>query len=246
MLLVLAVCVLTGLALFQAWHATQGVAAAARILRLDTTPLGQITEGLVEVEGVITALDTPLVAPSGRAAVFADVAIRGTNGNGKNTRITHQSRTHRAARAAITAADGTTVGLDLENIAVVDAAATFDVQVARMELPTRAWATDLSADTERLSIAERIVEPGARVVVSGTARVVDAVVDARTSSGYRDGAPVEKKTFVIGGTSEARLLVSTGTARQLSWRALWPVVVLFGTALAGLAYAGVVLSLLLA
>ena len=33
---------------------------------------------------------------------------------------------------------------------------------------------------------------------------------------------------------------------ELSWRALWPVVVLLLTSLAGLVYAGIVLSLLLA
>jgi hypothetical protein len=244
-LLALAMFVPAGLALFHAWRSTQGLAAVARALRLDTTPLSQLTEGLVEVEGVITALDAPLVAASGRPAVFADVALRGTHGIGKSSRVTHRSHAHRSVKAALTAADGTMVGLDLDHVEVVDASAAFQVVVSRMEEPTRAWATDLSWDTEQLMVTERIVEPGARVVVSGRARVVDAVVDPRTS-GYRDGVPVEKKTFVIGGSPEARLLVATGTARQLTWRALWPVVVLLLTALAGLAYAGIVLSLLLA
>jgi ABC-type Fe3+-siderophore transport system permease subunit len=42
------------------------------------------------------------------------------------------------------------------------------------------------------------------------------------------------------------MLVSKGSERQLLWRATWPVALLMLTAIAGLAYAGLLLSLLLA
>jgi hypothetical protein len=138
------------------------------------------------------------------------------------------------------------VKLDFAHLEVVGADGAFSVGgISYLAEPTRAWATDVPGTAMSIQFKERVLQPGARVVVSGIARVTDATVEARPA-GYRDGATVEKKTFIIGGTSEARMLVTQGTERQLLWRASWPVAVLMLTAIAGLAYAGLLLAVLLA
>jgi ABC-type Fe3+-siderophore transport system permease subunit len=236
----------TMLAAFQLWRATQGLDAIKRIVRLDTTPLRDIREGAVEVEGFLEALEPRLLAASGRDAVFADVEVKATRGGGRNSVVVHQSHTQRSVATAITSSDGTKVKLDFSHLEVVGTAAAFVVGgVPNRAEPTRTWAADVPTTATSIQFKERVLQPGARVVVSGIARVADATVEAR-STGYRDGATVEKKTFVIGGTPEARMLVSKGSERQLLWRATWPVALLMLTAIAGLAYAGLLLSLLLA
>ncbi len=244
LLLLIAIGVPVLLALFHVWRATQGVGAIKRIFRLDTTPLRDIREGLVEVEGTIAALETPLVAPSGRAAVFADVELHATRGGGRNTVTLHRSHTQRSVAAELTSDDGTRVKLDFEHLEVVGGGDAFLVGMTDQADVTRAWTTAVPTEATSLGFQERIVAPGARVVVSGVARIVDATVDAR-STGYRDGVPVEKKTFVIAGTPDTRMLVAPGSARQLLWRAIWPVAVLGLTALAGLTYASLLLAILL-
>lgn len=246
LLLFIAIVAATALAAFHLWRATQGLDAIERIVRLDTTPLRDLAEGSVEVEGVLEALEPAIVAASGRAAVFADVELTATGGGGRNKATVHHSRTHRSVATAITASDGTTVKLDLEHLEVVSAHGVFVVAgLGNLAEPTRPWASEVPNEATSLLFRERVLEPGARVVVSGIARVTDAAVEARPA-GYRDGATVEKKTFVIGGAPDARLLVTQGTERQLFWRATWPVAVLVLTACASLAYAGLLLALLVA
>jgi ABC-type Fe3+-siderophore transport system permease subunit len=246
LLLFMMIVVPTMLAAFHVWRATQGLDAIKRIVRVETTPLGDIREGPVEVEGVLEALEPAIVAASGREAVFADVEVKATRGGGRNSVVVHQSHTHRSVATVIKASDGTTVKLDFEHLELAGGEGTFLVGgVPDLAEPTRAWATEVPNTATSIQFKERVLEPGARVIVSGIARVTDATVEAR-STGYRDGATVEKKTFVIGGTPEARMLVAQGSERQLLWRATWPVAVLMLTAIAGLAYAGLLLALLLA
>jgi hypothetical protein len=249
LLLFFMIVVPTMLAAFQVWRATQGLDAIKRIVRLETTPLRDISEGAVEVEGILEAvepLEPRLLAASGREAVFADVEVKATRGGGRNSVVVHQSHTQRSVATAITASDGTKVKLDFAHLEVVGGDTAFVVGgVPHLAEPTRAWAADVPGTATSIQFRERVLQPGARVVVSGIARVTDATVEARPE-GYRDGATVEKKTFVIGGTSEARMLVSQGSERQLLWRATWPVAVLMLTAAVGLAYAGLLLALLLA
>jgi hypothetical protein len=136
--------------------------------------------------------------------------------------------------------------LELEHLEVVGGYGAFVVRgLPYLAEPTRAWAKEVPDTATSIQIRERVLEPGARVVVSGFARVTDATVEARPE-GYRDGATVEKRTFIIGGTAEARMLVAQGSERQLLWRASWPVALLVLAALAALAYAGLLLALLLA
>jgi hypothetical protein len=96
LILFIAIVVPTMLAAFHAWRATQGVDAIMRIVRLDSTPLRDISEGPVEVEGVLEALESPIVAASGREAVFADVEVKATRGGGRNSVMVHQSQTKRS------------------------------------------------------------------------------------------------------------------------------------------------------
>ncbi len=48
---VLAMCLPAAMGLFHLWRASQGFAALKRIISLRTTPLREIAEGPVEVEG---------------------------------------------------------------------------------------------------------------------------------------------------------------------------------------------------
>ncbi len=162
--------------------------------------------------------------------------------------MVHQSHTHRAVPAAMTTEDGTTVRLDLEHVEVVGAPSTFYVRISDVAEPTRPWAAAVPSEAQGLTFSERILPASARVVVSGIARVVDATVDPNVEgsrAGYRDGVPVEKRTFVIGGSPDVQVLVAEGSAGELLWRASWPVAVLVATGLAGLTYAGILFALLI-
>lgn len=74
-------------------------------------------------------------------------------------------------------------------------------------------------------------------------RVVDAKVEASVS-GYRDGVPVEKNTFVFGGAAKARMIVSEGSEAELLWRATWPVLVLAATSTSAFLFAALVIQLM--
>jgi hypothetical protein len=162
----------TMLAAFQLWRATQGLDAIKRIVRLDTTPLRDIREGAVEVEGFLEALEPRLLAASGRDAVFADVEVKATRGGGRNSVVVHQSHTQRSVATAITSSDGTKVKLDFSHLEVVGTAAAFVVGgVPNRAEPTRAWAADVPTTATSIQFKERVLQPGARVVVSGIARL---------------------------------------------------------------------------
>jgi hypothetical protein len=173
----------TMLAAFQLWRATQGLDAIKRIVRLDTTPLRDIREGAVEVEGFLEALEPRLLAASGRDAVFADVEVKATRGGGRNSVVVHQSHTQRSVATAITSSDGTKVKLDFSHLEVVGTAAAFVVGgVPNRAEPTRAWAADVPTTATSIQFKERVLQPGARVVVTRRSRRArPAIATARPS-----------------------------------------------------------------
>ncbi|MBS2013108.1 MAG: hypothetical protein JST00_09490 [Deltaproteobacteria bacterium] len=236
--------ILTTVALYYWSLARRGLRAARRISRLQTRAVANLEEGLVEVDGVIRAIGRPIRGPSGGRAVYLDVDVEGFHHQGKHRQRIHQQRDERKVDAVVVDASGE-VKVDLEHVEVVGAATILSGTRGRLPASTKPWTKDIAERATHITIAEIRVNHEAQVVVSGRAKVVDSKVE-RGEGGYRDGAPTEKKTFLIHGTKEEPLLVYEGSERRLLWQASWPVAVLFVAGFVALALAGVVLAVIVA
>lgn len=244
-LLFLCLAILFSLSGFYFSRARRGWRAVARILRVATRPIAKIEEGPVEIEGTIRALERPIRGPSGKRCVYAEVQVAGFTHGGKNRERVHSETEERVAPAVVVDAAGDQVKIDLSEIELLGDHVMINGPRGKMRQSTKSWTKNVAVRAQHLEIIESSVQHDVRVVVSGRAKVVDSKVEMN-EGGYRDGAPTEKKTFLIHGTPDEPLLVSEGTERQLLWQASWPVALLVVCATVALAFAGVVIAVLVA
>lgn len=242
-LLLLGSVVLLGvLGLLHLRAAVRGVPAIVRLVRTRTKRIADLTEGNAEIAGTIRAVGDAVRSPTGRECVYVDVEVTGMRGKGKQRFTVHSERIKREAVAEVVDSDGAAVRLDFEHVEIVAPAATTRVDFPLLGPDATSYCR-FETPVEDVSLQERVIPSGVQVFVSGVARVVDAKVEASVS-GYRDGVPVEKKTFVFGGAAKARMIVSEGSEAELLWRATWPVALLAATSTSAFLFAALVIQLM--
>lgn len=246
-LVFVAAMVLVAVAIFYLGLARRGSRAIGRIVRLDTIRIADIIEGPVELTGTIRAIEKPIRAPSGHRCVYAMVKVEGSVGSGKSRHVIHSESEDRLVPAELVDETGAKVRVDLENVEVLGSGTMISGHPSQLRQSTKSWTKNVPERAQGVTITETIVVHDRHVILSGRATVIDSKVAMEQDEGsYRDGAPGEKKTFLISGTEEEPILVTEGTERQLLWQAGWPVAVLAISAAIALAFAGVLIAVIIA
>lgn len=222
--------------------ALRGIPAIARIVGTRSRPIGELAEGDVEITGTIKAVGETVVSPSGRKCVVVDVALMATQGKGKQRKTVKEEKLVREAVADVVDATGATVRLDFANVEVVAPVVATWLETRTADPAARGYFDFGEKVVDDVHFIERAIEDGARVCVSGIARVVGSKVET-TAAGYRDGVSAEKKSFVIAGSATRRMLVSEGSEKILLWRATWPVVALTAASASAFLFAALVIQL---
>jgi len=243
LLLLVSVNVLLALGGWHLYCAVRGIPAIIRVVRTRALPIAELVDGDVEIAGTIRAVGATVVSPSGRKCVFVDVALLGTRGAGKQRQKVHEEHFQRKAVADVVDASGAAVRLDFANVEVVAPVFVTRGATLALEPAARGYCDFGEKIVEEVVLTERAIEDGIRVCVSGVARVVDSKVET-TEGGYRDGVPVEKKSFMMAGAPNKRMLVSEGSEAALLWRATWPVVVLTATSAAAFLFSALVIAMM--
>lgn len=222
--------------------AIRGIPAITRIVRTRTRPISELAEGDVELTGIVRAVGETVVSPSGRKCVVVDVALMATQGKGKQRKTVKEEKLVREAVADVVDATGATVRLDFANVEVVAPVVTMWLDTRTADPAARGYFDFGEKMVDDVHFIERAIEDGARVCVSGIARVVGSKVET-TAAAYRDGVSVEKKSFVVAGSAGKRMLVSEGSEAMLLWRATWPVLALTAASTSAFLFAALVIQL---
>lgn len=225
--------------------ARRGLRAVTRIIRLETRPVTELEEGPVELAGTIRALERPIRGPSGHRCVYAEVKVDGYTHGGKNREVIHSETEERVVPAELVDASGAKVRVDFENVEVLGEHTMISGNRGVLRQATKSWTKKVAPRAQYIEINETRVTQDAKVVLTGRATVVDAKVEMG-EGGYRDGAPTEKRTFLVSGTEDEPLLVTEGTEAKLLWKATWPVALLVACATIALTFAGVLIAVIIA
>ncbi|MDB4940828.1 MAG: hypothetical protein JWP97_362 [Labilithrix sp.] len=213
--------------------------AVRRLRAVQRRPIRELHEGAVEISGVVRLAgpDEPVLPPSGRPAVAMHLKVTAFRGNGKNRVVVHRQEIERRVPTLITDDAGGVALLDFENVEIVAPTTGVKARQGVFSLAALAWVPSVPGGADSIVLEERIIEVGEHVMVSGHARIREAVIEHAAAPGYRDGVPTTRTSFLVHGSPTARLIIGPGSERQLLFRAGWPVVLLVGAAAVSLAYA---------
>jgi hypothetical protein len=196
-------------------RARGGFTAIADLLRMRARAVRALEAGLVEVEGTIEAVEAPITGLSKVRCVAVVTTLRSARRTIRGRIPLGEKRRVEAARATLRDASGA-CELDLEHAEVLGQVWTAaDVPIASFREAAPAWASELCAEgATHVTVEERIIPEGARVLVAGLATELSLAEEA----GDRGSRP----RFRVEGSPSHALLLGFGGRTRLLLRAIAP------------------------
>ena len=236
---------LVGLSLYCVSLAVAALPTLKRLRATQMRAVRDLVEGPVEVTGTIRATEATFLSPKARAAVLAAVDVKVAKQQGKSSTTLHSNVEHRKMPANLVDDDGAVVSLDFDHVEIVSPEEIARSQPDQMPSQMRYWLASCQASTlasaNTVVCREHTILDGERVTVRATARVVSSTVERAEVEEYRGAAPTERKTFVLEGSLDNKLVIAAGSRSELMFSATWPLVMLFACAATALAFAGFLL-----
>ena len=242
--LVCIVCSLGALLSFRA--AWRGTAAARRALALERVRIADITEGRVELAGVVLLGDDVIVSPSGKRCAAVKVGMTGREGESpKSRRTVSDVQVLRTAKNVLLADESGTVELDLENVELVAPMYSADGPVSEMSGQIH-WREHVGGATSYVVVTELVIAERERVVVYGHAEPMGEEMEQAQAddAGYRGADPKVRRRYRVSGQPTDRLVMTAGSERALLLRAAWPVALLIFTGTVFLGHAAAMVLIL--
>jgi len=172
----------------------------AQLVQRSTTPIAELVEGPVEIEGTIRVCEEPIVAPSGVrcAAVTVHATRVEVRDNGK--RVIHGTTSvTRVASCTVEDGHGGRVRVEADGNVSLQGEAFVSGELAVGELPD-AWAALAKPPALHVLVEEHRIEDGAHVVVHGVAEPTEGESAAyRVGTAMRIVSPAESPMLILRG-----------------------------------------------
>lgn len=196
-------------------RASGGFAAVADLLRMRARAIRALEAGLVEVEGTIEAVEAPITGLSKVRSVAVVTILRSARRTVRGRTALGEKRRVEAARATLRDGSGA-CELDLEHAEILGQVwAATDMPIASFQEIAPAWASELCVEgATHITVDERIIPEGARVLVSGRA------TEIAKAEGSGDRGPGPR--FRLEGSATRALLLGFGGRTRLLLRAIAP------------------------